>query len=127
MSSAAQTSAPLQLTEEQDRAATGLASTMRLAAAALLLLGAVKVVSAVLQLTSGTVLDAVLDLAEGGLSALLGAILMTGAGDVAFMVTAKKYDRDHLLNGVMSLRHFYQVQLGLGILLAVVGFFRLVL
>jgi hypothetical protein len=127
MASAAQTSAPLQLTEEQDRAAAGLASTMRLAAGALLLLGAVKVVSAVLEVTSGAVFGGILSLVEGGLSALLGLILMTGAGDVALMVTAKKYDRDHLLNGVMSLRHFYQVQLGLGILIAVIGFFRLVL
>jgi hypothetical protein len=127
MASAAQTSAPLQLTEEQDRAAAGLASTMRLAAGALLLLAAVKVVAAVLEFTSGSIFGGILSIAEGGLSALLGMVLMTGAGDLGFMVAYKKYDRDHLLNGVMSLRHFYQVQLGLGILLAVVGFFRLVL
>jgi hypothetical protein len=118
----------LPFTPEQTQTVSGVASLARLVAVVLQLLGAVQIVGGPLAVFvfGGGVLSGILTLLQGALTALLGMVMLTCAGDFQFLAEVPKYRGNHFRNAAKDLTAFYQFQLGLGLLLAVVVILRLV-
>jgi hypothetical protein len=127
MSTAAAPKEVLPFTPEQKQVVAGVANNAKLAAAALLALGAIQVIGApvaVLALGAG-VLGGVLTLLQGALTALLGLVMLACSSDFHYLAEVPRYRGNHLRNAARNLKAFYQFQLGLGVLLAVVVILRL--
>jgi len=114
----------LEFTESQKESIRRLVLFMRLTAGASLFLGVVLVILGICQLFGVGKHDAslagFLPLIQGAITAVMGAILMTSAADVEFMITTK-YSEIHLGNAFENLGVFYKFQLGLASFLIVVG------
>jgi hypothetical protein len=109
----------------QDTIISGLASNMKLVAAALLVLAPLKLVYGGLDLGMHSHwLTGGLSLIEGLFSGLLGLIMLKGAADARYMVETKGYDKEHLLNLVESLTVFYRFQIGIGVIVLIFSALR---
>jgi hypothetical protein len=114
----------IEFTSDQDKIISGLASTMKLVAVALLVLAPLRLVFGVVDIASHPVAGG-LSLVEGLLTGLLGLVMLKAATDARYMVETKGYDKDHLLNMVESLSVFYRVQVGIAVLVIIVMAVRL--
>ena len=94
--------------------AKSLCLAAKLAAAVLLLLGGVKLVTSVLLFLSATLL-ALLGLVEGALTALLGLILIKIATDLRYAREIPQLSGTHLLNALDSWQDFCKTLIGLAV------------
>jgi hypothetical protein len=86
----------------------------KLAAAVLLLLGGAKIVTSVLIFLSAT-LVALLGLVEGGLTVLLGLILIKIATDLRYAREVPQLSNTHLMNALDSWQDFCKTLIGLAV------------
>jgi hypothetical protein len=105
-------SVPAPTLSEAQAKSLGLAA--KLAAAVLLLLAGVKVVTSVLVFLSATLL-ALLGLVEGALTALLGLILIKIATDLRYAREVPQLSGTHLLNALDSWQDFCKTLIGLAV------------
>jgi len=87
----------------------------KLAAAVLLLLGGAKLVTSVLIFLSATLL-ALLGLVEGGLTVLLGLILLKIATDLRYAREVPQLSGAHLMNALDSWQDFCKTLIGLAVI-----------
>jgi hypothetical protein len=117
----------LPLTPDQKQTVAKVASTAWLVAVLLLLLGLILIVAgpvATLWYGAG-VWSALLSVIQGALTAFLGLVMLATASDFRYLGEYPKFGGNHLRNAVNNLKVFYQVQLALALLLALVMVIRL--
>jgi hypothetical protein len=118
----------LPFTPEQKQVVSNVAQYAKMVGGVLLALGAIQVIGApvgVWFLGAG-VFSGVLLLLQGALTALLGLVMLACASDFHYLAEVPKYRGNHLRNAANNLKAFYQFQLGLALLLALVVVLRLV-
>jgi hypothetical protein len=128
MSTGAAPKEVLPLTPDQKPIVAKVASTSMMVAAVLLLLGLIQIVGGPLWWLwgSATLLSAFLTLFQGVITVLLGMVMLAVSTDFRFLAEYPKFAGNHLRNAANNLKVFYQMQLALVLLLALVIVIRLV-
>src|SRR5689334_9924496 len=114
---------PLDFTPVQRAVINKVALLMKLAAAVLLLLGAVLIGGGVWTMLSGSATGLVFQIA-GLLTAFLGLVMIATSADVRYMIDTK-YASIHLGNAFKSLTTFFKAQALVASFLIVVALIRL--
>ena len=128
MSTGAAPKEVLPLTPDQKPIVAKAASTSMMVAGVLLLFGLIQIVGGPLWWLwgSGTLLGSLLTLLQGVITALLGLVMLAVSTDFRFLGEYPKFAGNHLRNAANNLKVFYQMQLALALLLALVVVIRLV-
>jgi len=100
----------LEFNDRQKQGFGGLATALRAAGAAFLVLGLARLVGGVLDLVRASWGLGILSLAEGLIALVLGKVLLTGGDDANFVAETRGYDKPHLLNFVGSVTFYLVLQ-----------------
>jgi hypothetical protein len=117
----------LPFTPEQKQVVAKLASTALLVTGLLLVLGLLQIVGGPLAWWWGKVslFAGILTLVQGLITAFLGLILLATSSDFRYLGEYPKYSGNHLRNAAKNLKVFYQVQIALALVLALLIALRL--
>ena len=110
----------LEFTDRQKQGFGGLATGLRAAGAAFLVLGLARLVGGVLDLTRAAWGLGILSLVEALVALVLGKVLLTGGDDANFIAETKGYDKPHLLNFIGSVTFYLILQFVLAAVVALV-------
>jgi len=127
MSTGATPKESLPLTPEQKQTVAGVASTMQIVAGLLLLLGLIQLVGGPVSLIwlGAGFFSAVLTLVQGALTLLLALVMLAASSDFRYLGEYPRFGGNHLRNAAKSLTMFYQVQVGVALVLALIVVVRL--
>ena len=117
----------LPFTPEQKQVAAKLASTALLVTGLLLVLGLLQIVGGPLAWWWGKVslIAGVLTFVQGLITAFLGLVLLATSSDFRYLGEYPPYSGNHLRNAAKNLKAFYQVQIALALVLALLVALRL--
>jgi hypothetical protein len=119
---------PLPLTADQSAGLQSMTQFMRLTVGALVLLGILQIVASAAVYKSHTLnLEGLLVLAQGILTALLGLALAGPALELRQLTTPTEQTKGGLVSGLACLLKFYQAQVVIGLLIAIVMAARFIL
>jgi hypothetical protein len=127
MSTGAVPKETLPLTADQKQVVANLASATFMVTGLLLLLGVIQLVGGIAAwfwLGAGF-FAGLLMLVQGALTAFLGLVLLAVSSDFKFLDLYRQYSGNHFRNAAKNLTAFYNVQLALGLLIALVVLIRL--
>jgi hypothetical protein len=127
MSTGAAPKQTLPLTSDQKQVVAKIASTALLVTGLLLVLGLVQIVAGPLGWWWGkvSVFAALLTLVQGLLTAFLGLAMLAVSSDFRYLGEYPQYSGNHLRNAARNLKVFYQVQIGVAVVLALIIVLRL--
>jgi hypothetical protein len=127
MSTGAVPKEKLPFTPDQKQVVGNLALATQAVAALLLLLGAIQVIGGPVAWWFGGAgfFGALVTLLEGALTALLGLVMLAVSSDFKYLGQFLQFGGNHFRNVAKNLTAFYQFQLGLAMLIALVVLVRL--
>jgi hypothetical protein len=127
MSTGAAPKEMLPFTPEQKQVVAKVASTALLVAGLLVLLGLLQIMGgpAAWWWGNATLINAVLTALQGLITAFLGLVTLAISTDFRYLGEYPRFGGNHLRNGAKNLTVFYQVQIVLALLLALVVVIRL--
>jgi hypothetical protein len=116
----------LGLTEENGLAIKKAAFLAQAAAGVLVLAGAVGIVGGIVVLFLGAGFwNSAWIVIQGGITALMGLVLLAVSGDLGYMASVPTFSKVHLKNAGENLRYHFKLLLNLAVLLALVLALRL--
>jgi hypothetical protein len=119
----------LHFTPEQKQVVAKIALAAQLITGLLLLLGVLQIVGGPLAWWWGkgevSLIAGVLTLVMGVITALLGLVMLAVSTDFSYLGEYPRYSGNHLRNAAKNLKVFYQVQLALALVLALLVVLRL--
>jgi hypothetical protein len=126
MSVGTATKAAVTLTPEQRQVGDKLASIAKLVGGCFMVLGIIQIAGgpAAWVLFGAGFFAALVMLLTGAVCALLGLVMLTVAGDFAYLVQLPQYSGNHLRNATKALAFFHQILLALALLVGLATLIR---
>jgi hypothetical protein len=125
MSTAPAPKETLPFTPEQKKVAGSVWSQCRILAVMLFLFALICGLRAFMGFLEGNVFGAFLFLIEAALTGFLGLVIMACATDFFYLYQVPQFSGNHLRNVAKNLKVFFQVQIGLALLLALAVVLRI--